>query len=117
MRLHPHVVVDITGGQLEPSLAAAYLKDAEVMLEDILPQYSEARGDTILKWFAAHLWASTSAGGVLASEKLGDASNSYARGALGDGINGTHYGQQALVADTLGLLRRLGKPMASIKVV
>lgn len=51
------------------------------------------------------------------SEKLGDAADQYHVGKLGEGLNASPYGQQALLLDTSGRLAQLGKQKATFKAI
>lgn len=94
-----------------------YIDGAIIMVETPLAgsSYSNARKLEIHRWIAAHLIASTSEEGVLASDSLGAASQSYARAELEMFLKGTTYGQQALMFDEDSLLAGLGRARASIQ--
>jgi hypothetical protein len=106
------IETSLTDGQIE-----ALIADAALAAEKCLLKYDEARQKAIVKWLTAHLIASTGGNGVLTSQKLGDASETYARATLGDGLKGTTYGQQALLLDTCGCLARLGRARASVEAI
>lgn len=111
-------VIELTGTALSNPIVATLIDDAAMVAGDCITSYSEDRQAAIIKWLAAHLVASTAAGGeFLASEKLGDASQTYARAALGENLRGTIYGQQALALDTNGCLTTRGKGRASVEVI
>lgn len=110
-------VIAITGTELAEAVVTALIADAELVAGDCISSYSAERQDAIVKWLAAHLVASTDAGGVsVTSEKLGDASLTFARATLGEGLKGTFYGQQALALDTNGCLTGKGRGQASVEV-
>lgn len=108
-------VIDITGTELSESVVSAIIDDAALMAEECLSFVSDDVGTAALKWLSAHLIASTEEGGVRTSEKLGDASESFVRAKVGDGIMGTTYGQQAIAL--VPCLGRIGRPRAKLRVV
>jgi hypothetical protein len=66
----------------------------------------------ILKYVTAHLMSALyGKSGVVTSETLGDASTTYASGGtmFGQQLDSTPYGQRALLLDSTGCLRRLGR--------
>ena len=93
------------------------IEDAAMLGGDCVDGYNADRRKIIIRWLAAHLIASSHNEGALQSESLGDASESYARGQLGDALRGTVYGQQALSFDVKGCLSRIGKKRASVQVI
>jgi len=100
------------------AVVESIIDDAALLADNMCTQaYDAARQKAIVKWLAAHMIASTNNGGVLASESLGSASDSYHRASLGEGLKGTVYGQQVLLLDNNGCLSRIGKPRASIEVI
>jgi len=100
------------------ALVQAMIDDAAMMADNPCVQgYPATRQAAIVRWLAAHMLASTNRDGVLTSDKLGDAQQSYARATTGEGLRGTTYGQQALLLDFNGCLSRIGKPRATIEVV
>jgi len=112
-------VIALTGTSLDSAVVDAIIADAVLLVEDnaCFAGYSEAKQTAILKWLSAHLVASTSGDGVVTSEKLGDASQTYGRAPLGDGLKGTTYGQQVLALDTNGCLSGVGRGKASVQVL
>lgn len=110
------VVIDLTGTSLSVSVVSGIIDDAALMAEKCIKGFDADRQEAILKWLAAHLITTTD-GGTLTSEKLGDASESYKAATVSDGINGTIFGQQAIGLDPTGCLARLGRAKASIEVV
>lgn len=111
-------VIALTGTSLDAGTVTGVIADAALVAEDCIKGYNEQRQTAIIKWLAAHLLASTDAsGGTLTSEKLGDASQSFARATMGKALEGTMYGQQAIALDTNGCLIRKGRGRASIQVV
>lgn len=111
------VVIALTGTDLDEPTVEAIIDDAALIAERCLSGYSSAIQQSALKWLAAHLIASTSDEGasVRSSEKLGDASDGFARAQFGNGIMGTTYGQQAVAL--VPCLGRLGRPTARVTVV
>ena len=73
----------------------------------------------ILRWIAAHLLSTFARSGAVTQQSLGDASESYASGSLvlGEGLRGSWYGQQAILLDPTGCLRRLGNVKPQLKVL
>lgn len=110
-------VVALTNTSLEEAVVASLINDAALIAGSCLDVYDSARQTAIIKWLAAHLVASTSSSGVLTSDKLGDAAQTFSRATVGEGLNGTMYGQQALALDTKGCLTRRGKAPASVQVI
>lgn len=112
-------VIDLTSTSLPESVVSSLIEDAALIAEDCIASYSESRQTSIVRWLAAHLVASTAAGGssTLTSDKLGDAAQTFARATVGEGFSGTIYGQQALALDTNGCLNRKGKARASVQII
>ena len=110
-------VLSLTGLNIDEAVVSSVVDDAAVMAERCSSAWSDAQETAILKWLAAHLLSSTHDGGVTTSESLGDASQSYKRAQMSDGIAGTTYGQQAIALDSSGCLARLGRAKASIEVI
>lgn len=108
-------VIALTGTDMPEAVVSAIIDDAALIAADCLSSVSDALETAALKWLSAHLIASTNDGGVIQSEKLGDASDTYSRAATGDGIMGTTYGQQAVAL--VPCLGRLGRPTAKVTVV
>ncbi|MCE8471503.1 DUF4054 domain-containing protein, partial [Rhodovulum sulfidophilum] len=112
-----------SGTDFPAPVVASIIEDAALMAGVCIAPYEPARQAAIVKWLAAHLIASTNGAagtgaGSLTSMSLGDASETYAKAALtGEGLRATHFGQQALLLDTLGGLARLGRPRASAEVI
>lgn len=93
----------------------SFIDDAKLIVGDIYADQLP-RQRAIVKWIAAHLIASTDQDGIRASEKLGDASDTFARANLGIFLRGTTYGQQALLLDEDDLLIA-GKNRVTIEVI
>lgn len=98
-------------------IIAAFIEDATLVAGDCLSVYPESRQKAIVKWLAAHLVASTATGAAVSADKLGDASVTYQRATLAEGLRGTVYGQQALALDINGCLTGRGRARASVQVV
>lgn len=113
----PSDVLELTGLDFPEPVVSSVIDDAALMAERCSSAWSDAQETSILKWLSAHLLASTQDGGVLTSEKLDDASESYSRASVGDGISGTVYGQQAIALDPTGCLARLGRAKADMQVI
>lgn len=107
----------LTGLDIDDAVVTAVIDDASLIADKCAADWSDAQETSIRKWLAAHLLASTHDGGVITSESLGDASESYKRAQVGDGIAGTTYGQQAIALDDTGCLARSGRAKASIGVI
>lgn len=111
-------VIALTGTALPEAVVTSLIADAALVAGECLTGYSDDRQTAIIKWLAAHMVASTDAGGAtLTSEKLGDASQTFARATMGEGLKGTIYGQQALALDINGCLAGRGKGRASVEVI
>jgi len=112
-------VIALTGSTLSEDIVNAIIDDAALVVSGCIVNLDAARQTAIIKWVAAHMVASTSSGGggVLSSQKLGDASESYARGELGKALNSSYYGQQAIALDPNGCLRKIGQPSVGFQVI
>lgn len=110
-------VIDLTGSGLPEPVVEAIINDAALIAGDCLGTLSEERQAAALKWLAAHMLSGTSDEGsqVLTNSKLGDASDTYARGKVGEGIHGSYYGQQAVAIAPC--LSAIGQSVASIEVI
>jgi hypothetical protein len=75
--------------------------------------------DAIVKYLTAHLLTvfESNGAGVATSSSLGDASDSYASGSFGKGLQNTAYGQMAVNLDPNDCLIRIGKPRATFERV
>lgn len=101
------------------------IDDATLMAEHCVLSLNALRQKSIIKYLAAHLIASMTAGGAggkgaantLTQFALGDASETYARATTGEGIKGTTYGQQAIALDPNGCVANIGKQRACFKVL
>lgn len=91
-------VIELTGTELSSSVVSLIIDDAALAAEKCLLTLGAERQESALKWLAAHMITATSdqSSQTISSSKLGDASDSYAKGQLGQGISGSFYGQQAL---------------------
>lgn len=111
-------VVSLTETTLASAVVDSIIADAALVAGGCIEGYEESRQTAIIKWLAAHLVTSTDASnGTLTSDKMGDASQSFARASMGKALEGTMYGQQALALDTNGCLIRKGRGRASVQVV
>ena len=108
-------VIDLTGTSFSSSVVQMVIDDAALVAVDCLQSADADTQEAALRWLTAHLIASTGREAVVASERLGDAQKSYYRSALGDGISGTTYGQQAIAL--LPCLARTGRAKARITVI
>lgn len=110
-------VIDLTGTDLSEPVVTLIIEDAALIAGPCLSGVADDRATSAIKWLAAHLVASTSDGGAatLTSDKLGDASQSWARAQMGDGIVGSTYGQQAVAL--VPCLARVGRAQASVEVL
>ena len=74
-------VIDLTGTELSEGAVSSIIDDAALIAGSCLATVDDARSSAAIKWLAAHLVASTSDMGsaTLASDKLGDASQGWAR--------------------------------------
>lgn len=111
-------VIALTGTDMPEAVVTSIIADAALFAEGCISAYDDDRQTAIIKWVAAHMVQSTSGGASLTSDKLGDASQTYARSALsGNGLMATHYGQQAIALDASGCLARKGRAPASVQVI
>lgn len=97
----------------------SYIDDATVTVGPCALKIDCATMTIIIKYVAAHLIALSrnSGAGTLTAKKLGDASESYTRTALGTGLSETSYGQSALNMDPSGCLANLGKRRGFAKLL
>lgn len=105
---------------LEDDAVQAAITDAGLLAEKCIESLAQTRQDAIVKYLAAHLLSvgpSSGGGGALSSQKLGDASESYSVGHLGDQLRSTSYGMTAIQLDPNGCLVRIGKAKATIEQV
>lgn len=108
-------VIDLTGTTLPEPVVYSIIDDAAIIGRDCLAALDADTQEAAIKWLAAHLIASTDSGATLASERLGDAQQTYVRAQVKDGIAGTVYGQQAIAIAPC--LARIGRAKARITVV
>lgn len=120
----PAEVKAIIPTDLDDTGVQGFIDDAAALGKRCLTPLDPDLQKTILKWLSAHLIqvAGKSTGEGFAnvavtSMKLGDASESYARGAVGSNIASTPYGQQAVLLDPNGCLARLGVRQPFFKVL
>ena len=102
-----------------------FIADAVLAVESCssIAGYSEAKQKAIVKYVAAHLMtlaglAVGSSKGQVVSEKVGDASVTYANNASaagGEGLRATTFGQSAIALDASGCLRNLGRAKTMLK--
>ena len=105
----------LTDDQIE-----ALILDAELIVHDCVEVLDADRAAAIIKYVTADLIASavaSSGAGTLASQSLGDASESYGMGVLGGQFGQSTYWKKALLLDTYGCLARLGKARATFEKV
>ena len=108
-------VIDLTGTELPESVVDSIIGDAAIIGYACLSPLSADVQQAALKWLTAHLIASTDSGASIKSESMGDASETYVRAQVKDGIAGTIYGQQAIAIAPC--LAQLGRAKARITVV
>jgi len=80
--------------------------------------YSAAELKEIERWLSAHFVAVRDPFGSISEKKIGEASEKYQRGSKAqpkEALEGTPYGQQALILDYRGCLTDLGSRQASIR--
>ena len=80
--------------------------------------YSAAELKEIERWLSAHFVAVRDPSGSISEKKIGEAQEKYQRGSKAqskEALEGTPYGQQALVLDYKGSLTDLGRRQASIR--
>lgn len=99
-----------------------FIDDAVLLAEQCasVAAMSATKQAAVIKWITAHLMSFRfgAAGGV-ASETLGDASRSYAVGSrtYGNDLTSSFYGQQAILLDSTGCLKRLGRDKITFQKV
>lgn len=104
---------------LDDPAILALIDDAALIAARCLAPLEPERQKRILVYLVAHLIASTistQGRGRIVSDRLGDAARSYAQN-FGQQLDGTAYGQTALLLDPNGCLARLGRSRASIEKV
>lgn len=69
----------------------------------------------IERWISSHLVAINDP--KIKSETIGKAKQDFSIGPLGKGLEFTSWGQQALLLDTSGILRGVGKTRAKIEAI
>ena len=113
----PEDVIALTGTDLSFAVVEAIINDACLAAQSCLETLSPERQEAALRWLSAHMIASTAdqSSQATTSSKLGDASDTYARGTLGQGINSSFYGQQALAIAPC--LAGFGMAKATIEVI
>lgn len=107
---------DIFDTDLSTTALDAWIEIANEIVDDIAAADSSidsTRLTKIEKLLAAHFAAAQDP--RLAEYRVGDAQGTY-QGEYGMAINGTVYGQQALMLDPTGVLGRVGKPKAGLTV-
>jgi hypothetical protein len=80
--------------------------------------YSSAELKEIERWLAAHFVSVRDPSGSVSEKKVGEASEKYQRGSKAqakEALEGTPYGQQALILDYRGCLTDLGRKQVSIR--
>lgn len=107
-------VINITGTALTESVVSSIIDDAELMAKECIKNEDSDKQEAVLRWLSAHL-VTVSQGGTLISDKLGDASQSYSAGELGDGLKSTMFGQQAIALSPC--ISRLGRSKASVQPI
>ncbi len=110
-------VVKLLIGDFDDTLVQSIIDDAALMVGSCVANFDADRQAAIIKWVTAHLLTVTPDGKFTTSEKLGDASESYAVPKLGDSLAGSPMGQQALLLDLNGCLARIGRAKASIEKI
>lgn len=105
----PTEVRTIITTSLDDAALTVFIADAAMMVDQCpkVAAYPDAQQKAIVRWVTAHLIAVTAQGGVagqLTSKSLGDASESYASGAVGSDLKSSPYGQQAIALDPSGCL-------------
>lgn len=98
-----------------------FIDDAVLMVEPctVIATFSEAKQKAIIRYIAAHMIATSGDGteGRMTSQKIGDASETYEAGTLGQGLKASSFGQKAIEMDTSGCLASLGKQRIQFKVL
>jgi len=109
-------VREIVTTSLSDDAVTFFIGLAEAATGECATGWSDALTDQINRLVAAHFIEMVPGEAkTVTSVKLGDASETYARASLGEGLKATLWGQQALLLDTTGCLQRLGKPPATLE--
>lgn len=112
------ITTSLTDAQIEEIMQDAYAMTARCI--DSLP---DATKKAIVKYVTAHIISgipgasSFTGSGAVSSESLGDASISFATRTMGTNLNGSTFGEMAIMLDPNGCLNRLGKGKATIDVL
>lgn len=121
----PEDVRYIITTSLDESALQSYIDDAALMASPCIFNYTPDRQRAIIKWLTAHLLSSSpnngsgSGGQTLASQRLGDASETYVNPAPSslEGLASTSYGRMAMSFDTNGCLMAVGQKPAIFQVL
>lgn len=113
------IQTDLTDQQI-----GVFIGHADLLSRNCIRRLPADLQKTILTYLTAHLIQSAGmstgegfANVAVTSMRLGDASESYARAAVGTNLGGTYYGQQAIQLDPTGCLGRLGERKLLFKVL
>lgn len=95
----------------------SYLNTSTIFVGEVLKDavISDMLKNEIIKWFAAHLLASTREPQLMEA-KAGSASAKF-QATIGSGIESTMYGQQVLALDTTGTFASLSKRRMSLSAI
>ena len=105
----------LTASEIAPMITAANLL---VTAKCSSAGYSTVELKEIERWLSAHFVAVRDPSGSISEKKIGEASEKYQRGSKAqskEALEGTPYGQQALILDYKGSLTDLGRRQASIR--
>jgi len=111
-------VIGLTGTKLGETLVERIITSAEQVFLQCADNYTDEQATEILLWLSSHMVAATGpTNGSLTGRSLMDSSKSWAKASLGEGLKGSTYGQMVISLDKCGCIGRIGKGVASIKVV
>lgn len=108
-----------SGSESDPQVQAAIDTILIMAAKCLALMPDDATRDQVTKYLAAHLLTviASNGVGVATSSKLGDASDSFASGALGKGLRSSAYGQMAIALDPNDCISKLGNPRATLQKV
>lgn len=107
------IKTSLTASEVAPMIAAANM----LVTAKCASSYSAAELLEIERWLAAHFVTIHDPVGSITEKKVGEAQEKYQRGSkaqIREALEGTPYGQQALILDYKGCLTDLGRRQASI---
>lgn len=116
----PAEVRQIIATGLSDADIAAIIEDAALVVGECVASLDEDRAKAIIKYVTADIIASTvstSGGGPRTAKALGDASESYSSGGIGQEFGKSAYWSRAMLLDPKGCLANLGRRRAMLEKV